>query len=103
MVAGPVARIFGALLLGPLISRAGSRKMGLLMAWMPRTKEGVAFPKELIEAGTVAPAIDRRYPRVEVPEALRYLEAGDARATSSLRCDAPGPTGVPCGEGQGVT
>jgi NADPH:quinone reductase-like Zn-dependent oxidoreductase len=34
---------------------------------------------ELISAGTLRPAIDRRYPFSELPEALRYLEAGHAR------------------------
>jgi NADPH:quinone reductase-like Zn-dependent oxidoreductase len=34
---------------------------------------------ELIEAGTLRPAIDRRYPFNELPEAIRYLEAGHAR------------------------
>ena len=35
--------------------------------------------KELIEAGSVAPVIDRSFPLAEVPEAIRYLDAG-ARA-----------------------
>jgi NADPH:quinone reductase-like Zn-dependent oxidoreductase len=33
----------------------------------------------LIEAGTLRPAIDRRYAFGELPEAIRYLEAGRAR------------------------
>ena len=79
MVGGPTSRIFGALLLGPLASLAGSRKMGLMMWWKPFKKEDVVLLKELIEAGKVAPVIDRRYPLAEVPEALRYLEEGHAR------------------------
>jgi NADPH:quinone reductase-like Zn-dependent oxidoreductase len=35
--------------------------------------------KELIEAGKVTPVIDRTYSLSEVPEAIRYLEAGHAR------------------------
>jgi NADPH:quinone reductase-like Zn-dependent oxidoreductase len=34
---------------------------------------------ELIEAGKIDPAIDRRYPLEEVPEAMRYLGEGHAR------------------------
>jgi NADPH:quinone reductase-like Zn-dependent oxidoreductase len=32
--------------------------------------------KELIEAGKVAPVIDRRYPLREIGEAFRYYEHG---------------------------
>jgi NADPH:quinone reductase-like Zn-dependent oxidoreductase len=34
---------------------------------------------ELIEAGTVRPAIDRRYPLIEIPAAISYLEQGHAK------------------------
>jgi NADPH:quinone reductase-like Zn-dependent oxidoreductase len=34
---------------------------------------------ELIKAGTVRPAIDRRYPFAEIPAAIAYLEQGHAR------------------------
>jgi NADPH:quinone reductase-like Zn-dependent oxidoreductase len=34
--------------------------------------------KELIEAGNVTPVIDRTFPLSEVPEAMRYLESGQA-------------------------
>jgi NADPH:quinone reductase-like Zn-dependent oxidoreductase len=34
--------------------------------------------KELIEAGTLTPVIDRTFPLGEVPEAIRYLESGQA-------------------------
>ncbi len=35
--------------------------------------------KDLIEAGKVAPVIDRTYPLEQVPDAIRYLEEGHAR------------------------
>jgi NADPH:quinone reductase-like Zn-dependent oxidoreductase len=41
--------------------------------------------KGLIEAGQVAPAIDRVYPLAEAPEALRQLEQGRVRGKSVLR------------------
>ena len=34
---------------------------------------------ELVEAGKLTPVIDRTYPLVETPEALRYLERGHPR------------------------
>jgi NADPH:quinone reductase-like Zn-dependent oxidoreductase len=77
-VGGSTAAIFQALFLGPLISRTGSKKMGVVM-WKPNKKEDLDFLKEIYEAGKVVPVIDRRYPLSEVPEALRYLEEGHAR------------------------
>ena len=73
MLGGSTAAIFQAFFLGPLISRTGSKKMGL-NTWRPNKKEDLVFLKELFEAGKVVPVIDRRYPLSEVPEALRYLE-----------------------------
>jgi len=42
-------------------------------------KEDLLTLKELVEAGKVKPVIDRIYPLRDVPEAVRYLEAGHAR------------------------
>jgi NADPH:quinone reductase-like Zn-dependent oxidoreductase len=44
-----------------------------------RNKEDLAVMCELMAAGKVTPVIDRRYSLSEVPEAVRYLEAGHAR------------------------
>jgi NADPH:quinone reductase-like Zn-dependent oxidoreductase len=77
-VGGSTAAIFQALFLGPLISRTGSKKMGVVM-WKPNKKEDLDFLKELYEAGKVVPVIDRRYPLSEVAEAFRYLEEGHAQ------------------------
>jgi NADPH:quinone reductase-like Zn-dependent oxidoreductase len=41
--------------------------------------------KEFIEAGEVTPVIDRTYSLREVPEAIRYLEAGHARGKIVIR------------------
>lgn len=65
--------------LGPLISMTGSRKTAVMWWWKPFNRGDVEFLKELIEAGSLAPTIDRSYPLSEVPQALRYLETGDAR------------------------
>ena len=75
---GSTAQIFQAMLLGPFISMAGSKKMGSLGVVKP-TQEDLVLVKELLEAGKVVPVIDRRYPLSEVPDALRYLGEGHAR------------------------
>jgi NADPH:quinone reductase-like Zn-dependent oxidoreductase len=74
---GSLAQIFQSILLGPLMSRTGSKKMGN-SAKRPNQRD-LVFMKELLEAGKVVPVIDRRYPLSEVPEALRYLGEGHAR------------------------
>lgn len=77
MVGGATAQFFQAMLLGPLMSMAGSKKMGTFIK-KPNQKD-LGFMKGLLEAGKVVPVIDRYYPLNEVPEALRYLEEGHAR------------------------
>ncbi len=79
MVGGPTSRIIGALLLGPLISLAGSKKLGLMLWWKVFKKEDVVLLKDLVAAGQISPVIDRKYPLADVPEALRYLQGGHAR------------------------
>ena len=76
-VGGPTSRLLEAVLLGPLISLVGNRTIRML-SWKPFRKADVASLKELVDAGIVRPVIDRRYPLAEVPDALRYLEAGNA-------------------------
>ena len=75
---GSMAQFFQAILLGPLISMTGSKKMGSMGVAKPNQKD-LVFIKELIETGKVKPVIDRRYPLRAVAEAIRYLEEGHAR------------------------
>jgi NADPH:quinone reductase-like Zn-dependent oxidoreductase len=75
IVGGSLTTFLQVLILGALISRMGSKKLGL-NAYDANNKEDLAFLAELFEAGKVVPVIDRRYPLSEVPEALRYLEEG---------------------------
>jgi NADPH:quinone reductase-like Zn-dependent oxidoreductase len=72
--------------LGPLMrpvvafvrSRLGSRWLVLLLARVRH--EDLVVLKELVEAGKLCPVIDRQYPLSEVPEAIRYVGSGQARA-----------------------
>ena len=76
MAGGGWAQILQALLLGPLLSRVGSKKMHSFMAKMD--KKDLIFLKDLLEAGKVVPVIDR-YSFSDAAEAVRFLEEGHAR------------------------
>jgi NADPH:quinone reductase-like Zn-dependent oxidoreductase len=71
--------ILQALLLGPLISKAGDKWVGLMFWWKPFNREDVERLKALIAAGKLAPVIDRRYPLSQVVDALRHVNEGRAR------------------------
>ena len=77
MAGGGLVRILQAMLLGPLLSRIGSKKMRFFIAKV-NTKD-LVFLKDLLEAGKVVPVIDRRYPLSDAAEALRYREEGHAQ------------------------
>ena len=67
-----------AMLLGPLISRTGTQKMGF-MGQAKVDQKDLLFVRELIETGKVEPVVDRCYPLSETAEAFRYLEEVHAR------------------------
>ena len=60
-----------------LLSRFVSQKLTTFIS--KENHEDMIVLKELIEAGKITPVIDRTYPLSEVPNAIRYLEQGDAR------------------------
>jgi NADPH:quinone reductase-like Zn-dependent oxidoreductase len=70
LAGGSVARILQA-------SMTGNEKMVNFQV-RPNQKD-LVFMTELLEAGKVAPVIDRRYPLNEVAEAVRYYGEGHAR------------------------
>jgi NADPH:quinone reductase-like Zn-dependent oxidoreductase len=77
MAGGFAPQFFEALLLGPWMSMAGSKKMGTLSA--KANQKDLAFIKELLEAGKVVPVVERCYPLSETADAIRYVEQGHAR------------------------
>jgi NADPH:quinone reductase-like Zn-dependent oxidoreductase len=77
MSGGAMAQMYQAMLLGPLMSMTGGKKMGNMLMKL-NTKDLVCM-KELLERGKVVSVIDRRYPLDETAEAIRYVEAGHAR------------------------
>jgi NADPH:quinone reductase-like Zn-dependent oxidoreductase len=76
-VGGSVATLLQVLLIGPLIGRAGRKRIRLLAVRL-----GVQHLNPLVElsqAGKITTMIDRRVPLSEVPAALRYLGEGHAK------------------------
>jgi NADPH:quinone reductase-like Zn-dependent oxidoreductase len=70
---GGTDRQLRALLLSPFVGQ----KLGTFVS--RENHEDMIVLKDLIEAGKVAPVIDRTYPLSEVPEAIRYMRDGRAR------------------------
>jgi NADPH:quinone reductase-like Zn-dependent oxidoreductase len=70
---GSLGRFFKLMVISPFASQLhpfrGAKDPG----------DRLVFLKELIEAGTITPVIDRTFPLNEVPEAIRYLESGQAQ------------------------
>jgi NADPH:quinone reductase-like Zn-dependent oxidoreductase len=74
---GSMGQIFQGLLLAPLISMVGKKKMVAFMAKL--NQKDLDQLRELLEAGKMKPVIDRCYPLSEVAEAFRYFEKGHAK------------------------
>ena len=68
-----LGRQFKALLLSPFVSQ----RMRVFV--VRHNREDLAVLKELVEAGKLAPVIDRRYALSDLPEALRYQGEGHVR------------------------
>jgi NADPH:quinone reductase-like Zn-dependent oxidoreductase len=60
-----------------ILSRFVSQKMAPMLAH--ESRDDLVVLRELLETGRVSPVIDRTYPLSQVPEAMRYLEAGHAQ------------------------
>ena len=70
---GSLGRFFKLMVIAPFVSHLhpfrGAKDPG----------DRLVVLKELIEAGKITPVIDRTFPLSEVPEAIRYLESGQAQ------------------------
>jgi NADPH:quinone reductase-like Zn-dependent oxidoreductase len=56
------------------------------------SKDDLIVIRELLEAGKLAPVIDRSYPLSDVPGAIRYLEEGHARGKVVITMENRGET-----------
>ncbi|MEZ4863451.1 MAG: NAD(P)-dependent alcohol dehydrogenase [Caldilineaceae bacterium] len=70
-------QFFQAMLVGPWLSMTGKQKLGLML--VKPTQADLAFVAELLETGKVVPVVDKTYPFSDLPDAIRYLEAGRAQ------------------------
>ena len=70
---GPLTGMLKAVVLSWFVSQK------LLPFLAHLSKDDLIVMRELLEAGKIAPVIDRSYPLSNVPEAIRYLEEGHAR------------------------
>lgn len=91
MAGGSGAQMFQAMVLGPLMSRQGGSQLGVLSTRL--NVQDLEDVKRLIEEGGVRPIIDRAYSFDEIPEAIRYMETGRARAKVVV---AVGPRSASC-------
>ena len=70
---GPLPRMVKALVLSRFVAQK------LVMFLTQRSKEDLTMVRDFMADGKVTPVIDKCYGLSEVPEAIRYLEAGHAR------------------------
>ena len=87
---GSMAQTFQAMLLGPIISMTGRKTMSNML--VKPNQNDLVYVAGLVEAGKVAPVIDRRYPLAEIREAFRYVEEGHAQGKVVITVEQNGKT-----------
>lgn len=84
---GKMPQIIQSLLLGQWASRGGDKKLGN-MGIAKVLQEDLVTLGQLLEAGKIAPVIDRSYPLSETAAAFRYVE--DQHAQGKVVITVPG-------------
>jgi NADPH:quinone reductase-like Zn-dependent oxidoreductase len=90
MAGGKVGQILEGMVLAPLIGRIGTKKMGF-MGLAQLKKEDLLILKQMLEAGQIAPVIDRYYSLNEVAGAIRYMLEEHARGKVVIQIQATLP------------
>jgi NADPH:quinone reductase-like Zn-dependent oxidoreductase len=72
-VGGSLGRLFQALILGPIISMIGKKKIAIVAL---KPNKDLAYMNELYEAGKVKPVIDGPYTLADVPKAFKLFGEG---------------------------
>jgi NADPH:quinone reductase-like Zn-dependent oxidoreductase len=78
---GPLTSAIKALVLSWFVSQ----KQVMVLA--KASQEDLVIMGELMASGKVTPVIDKRYSLCQVPDAIRYLEAGHARGKVVITLD----------------
>ena len=76
MTGGSMSALLQVLVLGSVLSKTGSKKLGVLAH--KQNRDDLSALAQLVEAGKIAPVIDRRYPLEQAPEAVQRLLEGRA-------------------------
>ena len=77
-VLGPIRRMLAAMLLGMFVTQ-NLRPLAAVASGAD-----LEVLRELIEAGTITPPVDRSYPLAETPEAIRYFVEEHARGKITI-------------------
>jgi NADPH:quinone reductase-like Zn-dependent oxidoreductase len=70
---GTMSQFFQSILLGPVLSIVGDKKLGT-MGIAKVIQADLVYLGELVEARKIVPWIDQTFPLSQVPEAIRYVE-----------------------------
>ena len=97
LLGGNVRDLLQGVVLGPLTGLLGSRRAGLMLWWKPFAPVDARTLTDLVLAGHIRPAIDRRYPLAEAAEALRWVDEGHAKGKVLIINDEPRATMGPGG------
>jgi NADPH:quinone reductase-like Zn-dependent oxidoreductase len=82
---GDTRDIVTALLVGPVVSLATRRSLGLLLTWKPFHAPDAQALARMVVDGTIVPRVDRTYPLEEAADALRWVADGHARGKVLVR------------------
>ncbi len=85
---GSTRRLLAAMVLGPVISLASGKQLGLMLWWKPFHPADVSTLADRIEDGTLMPVIDRRFPLSQIDDALRYVDEGRPSGKVMITIDA---------------
>jgi NADPH:quinone reductase-like Zn-dependent oxidoreductase len=87
---GTTKSLFEAMLLGPLLTLAGRRQVGMMLWWKPFDHADAATLGRLVIDGRITIVIERTYPLEQVVDALRFVDEGRAKGKVLINPSAAG-------------